>query len=72
MDCGNKILTKIDKNSIKKIVENKRCWTNCVNGYITTVNDEGKQILEKCGNIQIYMDDRVRLRNLVERTYICM
>jgi hypothetical protein len=44
MDCGNKILTKIDKNSINKIVENKRCWTNCVNGYITTVNDEGKQI----------------------------
>ena len=44
MDCGNKILTKIDKNSIHKIVENKRCWTNCVNGYITTVNDEGRQI----------------------------
>ena len=44
MECGNKILTKIDKESIDKIVDNKKAWTCCNNGYITTVNNEGNQV----------------------------
>jgi hypothetical protein len=44
MDCGNQILTKIDKESINKIISNNKCWTHCVNGYITTVNNDNKQI----------------------------
>ena len=44
MDCGNKILTKIDKDSINKIIDNKRAWTHCNNGYIASVNNEGNQV----------------------------
>jgi hypothetical protein len=44
MDCGNKILTKIDKESINKIIDNKRAWTHCNNGYIASVNNEGNQV----------------------------
>lgn len=44
MDCGNKILTKIDKESINKIINNKRAWTHCNNGYIASVNNEGNQV----------------------------
>jgi hypothetical protein len=44
MDCGKSNLTKIDKNSIEKILDNKRSWTICHNGYIFTKNNDGKQI----------------------------
>jgi hypothetical protein len=44
MDCGNKILTKIDKESINKIIDNKRAWTHCSNGYVASVNNEGNQV----------------------------
>lgn len=44
MDCGNKILTKIDKDSINKIIDNKKAWTHCNNGYIASVNNEGNQV----------------------------
>jgi len=44
MDCGNKILTKIDKESINKIIDNKRAWTHYNNGYIASVNNEGNQV----------------------------
>ena len=44
MECGNKILTKIDKDCIEKVINNKKAWTNCKNGYISTVNNDGNQI----------------------------
>lgn len=44
MECGNKILTKIDKESINKIIDNKRAWTHCNNGYISSVNNEGNHV----------------------------
>jgi hypothetical protein len=44
MDCGKSHLTKIDKNSIEKILDNKRSWTICHNGYVFTKNNDGKQI----------------------------
>lgn len=44
MDCGKLNLTKIDKNSIEKILDNKKAWTICHNGYIFTKNNDEKQI----------------------------
>jgi len=44
MDCGKMNLVKIDKESIQKIVDNRRCWFICPNGYASAKNDDGKQI----------------------------
>ena len=44
MDCGKMNLVKIDKESIQKIIDNRRCWFICHNGYVSAKNDDGKQI----------------------------
>ena len=44
MDCGKMNLVKIDKESIQKIVDIRRCWFICHNGYVSAKNDDGKQI----------------------------
>ena len=45
MECGDLKLVKIDKESIKKIIDNHNSWYYCLNGYIAS----------KLENKQIYM-----------------
>ena len=44
MDCGKLNLAKIDKQSIDKIINNKKAWFICINGYASAKNDDGKKI----------------------------
>jgi len=44
IDCGKVELVFIDKLSIDKIVQMKRCWFTCKNGYISIKDDDDNQM----------------------------
>ena len=45
MECGELNLSKIDIESIEKVINNEKCWTKSKNGYIFTKIDEKNMYL---------------------------